>query len=95
MITAALVTTVIDGDTLEIKGGETIRLADVDAPELGTRLGQWSKTYLESRVLGKWVHIERLGQGYYGRTLAIVRIDGKSVNQEIADEQYKRGWNRA
>lgn len=62
--TVALVTKVIDGDTIEIEGGERVRYIGIDAPEIG---GKEQKTCFAAEaavkngelVKGKKVRLER------------------------------------
>ena len=84
---------VLDGDTIKVRGasGETtIRLVGIDAPELshkkrepGQPFSQQSTKYLAGMVLNKGVDIKEYGHDRYGRTLAVVLLDGKNVNLEM------------
>jgi len=86
-------TRVTDGDTITvITDGQksTIRLVGIDAPEKsrkkhepGQPFSQSSTKYLASLVLNKHVDIVSYGTDRYGRTLAVVYVDGKNVNLEM------------
>lgn len=76
---------VSDGDTIVIKenGKETkIRLAFIDAPELGQKLGPKSQQALASLLKGV-ITRKDYGTDRYGRVLAEVYADGKLVNVEM------------
>jgi endonuclease YncB( thermonuclease family) len=89
---------VIDGDTLRLAGGETVRLVGIDAPELHEgRLGRTGpfpepgavEAAARLRVLaeGRRVRVERRGQDRYGRTLARVALpDGADVAARLLSE---------
>lgn len=81
------VSRVIDGDTFEISGvtatalsgnkynaTETIRIADIDSPELNTGAGQRSKDALERKINGKTVTCTVKARDPYGRVVASVRV---------------------
>jgi endonuclease YncB( thermonuclease family) len=81
------VSRVIDGDTFEISGviatapsgrkydaTETIRIADIDAPELNTGAGKRSKDALERKINGKTVTCTVRSRDSYGRVVASVRV---------------------
>lgn len=82
---------VIDGDTIEVRTGdhvETVRLLNVDAPEVADCLYQQATDHLGSLLpVGTEVtleyDVERTDR--YGRTLAgVVKADGTLVNAEMA-----------
>lgn len=74
---------VTDGDTFDciLEGKEvTIRLYGVDAPESGQPYGDDAEQWLRDQISDKSLNIERIEEGYYGRTIAIVKINGKNIN---------------
>lgn len=75
------VVNVHDGDTLtvldESHTQHKIRLAGIDAPELGQAYGRASRDYLAKEVAGKTVSIEWNKHDKYGRTVGKVLLDGK------------------
>jgi micrococcal nuclease len=106
MIAALLVCPlfVVDGDTLRC-GRERIRLLGIDAPELpghcrrGRRCvpgNPWrSRDSLAAVIRGK-AKIERVGEDRYGRTLALVRVNGVdlSCHQLVTgNAAYKPQWD--
>lgn len=84
-----LVTKVIDGDTIEIKGGIRVRYIGIDTPESGQCGGEEATRENSQLVENKKVTLETDVQKLdrYGRTLAYVFVDGVFVNEEL----LKRG----
>lgn len=85
---------IIDGDTFAL-GSETIRISNIDAPEMPPRARCWAEARLaraaateldrirgQSPDLGQF-RITREGQDRYGRTLARVTFDGETDAGEI------------
>jgi endonuclease YncB( thermonuclease family) len=87
-----------DGDTVTILNGRNeevkVRLAGIDAPELGQGFGQASKAHLSSLVFGKQVRCESDKKDKYGRTVGKLFVDGSDVNQMMVSGcmawHYKR-----
>lgn len=85
------VVTVPDGDTLKIGhyGEEvSVRLDEIDAPELAQAYGRQSRRSLAGLCLGRYAEIQAVGKDKYGRTLARVICAGTDVNAE----QIRRGY---
>jgi len=80
---------VIDGDTFKVRGGKAIRLANVRAPELGTKGGAKARNELSERITGKTVSYDAVGKSY-GRDVANVKVAGKSVNQAMRNKGYTK-----
>lgn len=79
----AQVTYITDGDTFEctLNGNEvTIRLYGIDCPESDQSYGNEAEQWLRNAIAGKTVSIERIEEGYYGRTIAIVEHNGRNIN---------------
>lgn len=81
------VTRVIDGDTFKMRGGKAVRLANVDAPELGTKGSAKARNELRNMVGGKTVSYKTVAKSY-GRDVANVKVAGKSVNQAMRNKGY-------
>jgi micrococcal nuclease len=84
----ALVTQVIDGDTIVIEGGYKVRYIGIDTPETYPELEPFGMEALETNqelVEGKIVRLERdVSQtDKYGRLLRYVYVDGIFVNAEL------------
>lgn len=82
------VTRVLDGDTIELKGGKRIRYMGIDAPELYERWGTVAYETNRDLVEGKLVRIEEdhPDRDFYGRTLAHVWIDDVFVSERLVDD---------
>ena len=83
---------VSDGDTLNVQKVENgkfvgeivkIRMFGIDAPEKTQDYGIDSKQALEKLVNGKTLEIEEKNRDRYGRTVAVVYVNGKNVNEEM------------
>lgn len=84
--TLATVADVHDGDTLTLASGERVRLAEIDAPELGQPYGAEARAALSARVLGRTVAVEPEKRRSFGRRVAVLRVDGASVNLALVAE---------
>ena len=91
---AAVVERVIDGDTIEIAGGQKIRYLLVDTPETTQGkddcYGQDAKNFNTDLVLGKTVQLayEPGCTDMFGRLLAWVSLDGREVNSLLVERGY-------
>jgi len=76
-----------DGDTLtcldENNQQQKVRLAEIDAPELGQDFGKVSREALASMVFGKTVEVVDDGKDRYGRWIGHVIVNGSDVNREM------------
>jgi micrococcal nuclease len=74
------VTSVIDGNTLEVRASNNqvhkVMLVGIDCPELGQEFGSQAKKFLEKIILNKEVTLEFRGKDRVGNLLAVVMIDG-------------------
>jgi endonuclease YncB( thermonuclease family) len=80
------VTKVSDGDTINVTTalGDILRVrfAFIDAPEKAQEFGQECRSTLEKKLLDQDVNLEVKETDQYGRQVAEVFFDGKSVNLE-------------
>ena len=75
---------VIDGDTFTTTSRvKPVRLANVDAPEKGARGGKTATEKLKALIQGKKVEVDTVARDVYGRAVANVKVDGKSVNNAV------------
>lgn len=81
-----------DGDTFTLKSGRSlykVRLAEVDAPEMGQVFGQQARTFTEEMVLGRRVRVNVAMIDRYGRRVGEVIVeDGRVLNEELVHA----GW---
>ncbi len=84
------VTKVIDGDTVVVEGGDTIRLLGIDADERGYDCYIDAKERLENLVLGKEVYLESEieDKDIYGRYLRYLILDDVNINLELVKEGF-------
>ena len=77
---------VSDGDTISVMHNgkdEKIRIYGVDCPEKHQDFGQKAKKFTSSMVYGKMVEVEPVTTDRYGRTVGLVSVNGKSLNEEL------------
>ena len=102
------VLSVHDGDTIRC-GAERVRIADIDAPELPDspkcrdyraryawydfRKGALSRDALRHFLAKGHVTIQRQGIDRYGRTLALVRVNGMDAGEWLISQGLARRWN--
>ena len=87
----ARVVRVKDGDTYVFRKGNTdftVRLKNVDAPELKQPFGYLSFVYTSKLITGKMVSYDSTGKDFYGRVLADVWIN----NQRLDSTLISNGW---
>ena len=89
-ILEASCTRVLDGDTIEIRGGETVRLLGIDTPELGEPYAETAKWALYDWVARKPLRLEfdEAERDIYNRLLAFVYVETEEdgwvlVNAEL------------
>jgi len=87
---SAKVSRVLDGDTIEIEGGEQIRYLGVNAPESGQPFSTEATRENERLTAGRTVNLEFdvQTQDRYKRTLAYVWSGETLVNREIVKNGY-------
>jgi len=87
---------VVDGDTFWL-AGEKIRIADIDTPELDGKcpteraLAIQARDRLRELLVGGF-EVQRGGSDRYGRTLAEVAVNGRSVGETLIAEKLARRW---
>ena len=86
------VTRIIDGDTIVLDNGETVRLIGVDAPELSQPLSEDAALFLEVLLLNQSVRLEfdKDKKDKYDRTLAYVYLGDILINAKLLEMGYAR-----
>ena len=93
----------IDGDTIELEGGERVRLIGVNTPETVDprrpveRFGKEASAFTRRLAEGKAVRLEYDSETRdpYGRTLAYIYLpDGTLLNAEIIRQGYGFAYTR-
>ena len=87
---SGLCTEVYDGDTIYVEGVGKVRLVGVNTPEKGV-LGSEASTYVVKKLcLNRVVSLDIDDSKHfdrYGRTLAVVIVDGKNLNEILLKEE--------
>ena len=91
---AAVVSRVIDGDTVELTSGERVRYLLVDTPEVDGVASECyarqalalNRTLVEHRRIE--LRYEEQCTDRFGRLLAYVTVDGREVNSLLVEEGY-------
>lgn len=97
-------TCVIDGDTIRIEG-QSIRIADIDTPEVRDYACQYEKT-LGDRATLRMLALVNQGpfalsrwddrdEDVYGRKLRVLSRDGQSLGLMLVAEGLARPWDGA
>ena len=87
----AKVIRVKDGDTYVLKTKEkehTVRLLNVDAPELNQAWGLNAQRNVSELMIGKTVKFEILKTDLYGRELSRIYLDGQTLDEIL----ISNGW---
>lgn len=85
----AVCTKVVDGDTIYLDNGEKVRFVGVNTPERGVEGYIASKNFVQKLCFNKKVGIDIDDSKHndrYGRTLGVVIVDGKNVNEMLLKE---------
>lgn len=86
-IISGKVVSISDGDTITILDGNMtqhkIRIYGVDCPESHQDYGQKAKQLTSDLVFGKTIEVKVMDTDRYGRTVGIVNVDGKCLNEEL------------
>lgn len=89
-----LVVAIVDGDTLKVRCGEaaqqTVRIAQIDAPEKGQPWAEQSRQALAGLCFKVAAEVQVAGSDRYGRTVAAVSCGG--VDAGKAQVQAGMAW---
>ncbi len=83
---SARVVRVKDGDTYVLRKGKTdftVRLKNVDSPELKQPFGYLSFVYTSKLISGKMVSYDSTGKDLYGRVLADIWVDNQRLDSTL------------
>lgn len=91
-VSSGVVTDVIDGDTIVLDNGETVRYIGIDAPETDECYCAEATEMNRELVEGKTVIVigDVEDRGRHGRLLRYVIADGRFVNGELVRLGYAR-----
>jgi len=82
---------VVDGDTINVEGIGRIRFVGVNTPERGEVGYTEAKNFVKQKCLGKTVYLDIDDDKHYdkyGRTLAVVYVNGTNLNAELLQKGY-------
>ncbi len=89
------VAAVLDGDTIKLENGESVRLCGIDAPEKAQPLGTESKANLEKLIdaAGRTVIVQQRDRDRYGRIVGEVfaPVPGSAEEKYLNAEQILSG----
>lgn len=90
----AQVTRVVDGDTLELADGRSVRLIGINTPEIGQPYYNEATQFTAGLVQGQTVQLAYDAQrtDQFGRTLAYVYVGDTFVNLEIVRSGYANAY---
>lgn len=77
-----IVARAIDGDTVVLNDGRTIRLVNINTPERNERGYDEAKEFLQT-LENKTVFLENRGVEKYGRGLGVLYVDNENINLEL------------
>ena len=82
---------VADGDTITVLGARKqvrIRLYGIDTPEKGQAFGKKAKRFTSKMVFGKVVELEVMDTDRYERTVALVAVNNRILNEALLKAGY-------
>jgi len=90
----AVIDKVHDGDTLNLTGGEWVRLTGIDTPESGEYYYEEATERLRELVQGKQVTLERdiENRDMYDRLLRYIYVDDLFVNLLLVEEGFAKAY---
>ncbi|MEI7718916.1 MAG: thermonuclease family protein [archaeon] len=84
----------VDGDTLELKGGERVRLLGINTPEKKEFYGAEASNFTK-QLENQTVYLETSEKDKYGRSLGYVFLNDKLFNEEIIKNGYAHFYSYA
>lgn len=86
--TTAVISEVIDGDTVKLQNGKTVRLLGINAPEKGQPYYEESTSRLRELIEGKEVILEKDvdDKDQYGRLLRYIFLNSENINVKLVRE---------
>lgn len=88
---STVVTSVLDGDTIKVQlesGPMTVRLANIDAPELGQAGGGAAARALHERLLGREVTLDVVTKDGQEQLVAVVWLGEENVNAWLVKQGH-------
>jgi micrococcal nuclease len=93
-VTTNIVDYVIDGDTVELRDGERVRLIGINTPEMGQPYSAEAKNKLKELIEGKQVNLEKdiTERDQYGRLLRYIWLDNTLINLKMVRLGYANSY---
>jgi micrococcal nuclease len=88
---------IADGDTITVlrdKQQVRIRFYGIDCPEGGQAFSKKAKQFTSDKVFGKVVEVEPVDVDRYGRTVALVAVFRRLVNEELVNAGFAWVYTR-
>ena len=84
---SAMVSRVIDGDTIELDTGERVRFIGIDTPEIGEPLADEATLFVENLILGQrvWLEPEGRNEDRFGRLRRYIWLTEPEDPNDIAE----------
>jgi endonuclease YncB( thermonuclease family) len=79
----AVISACHDGDTCTLADGTRIRLHAIDAPELDQPYGLQAQALINRLIAGQHVDVQPTGDRSYGRIVADINLNGRSIGAEM------------
>ena len=80
-----------DGDTIKVLQNSKqvkIRLHGIDTPEKAQPFGKKAKQFTAKMVAGKIVDVKKTDTDRYGRTVAVITVNGKNLNESLVKSGF-------
>ncbi len=89
-IEESIVTKIIDGDTVVVSGGESVRLLGIDCDERGRECYTLAKNRIDELLLGKEVILESGDEDkdQYKRLLRWIFLGNENINVKMVQEGF-------
>jgi len=93
-VATAIVDYVVDGDTIELRSGERVRLIGINTPEMGQPYSAEAKNKLKELVEGKEVILEKdiTDKDQYSRLLRYIWLENTLINLEMVRLGYANSY---
>lgn len=93
-VTTSIVDYVVDGDTVELRSGERVRLIGINTPEMGQSYSVEAKNKLKELIEGKEVVLEKdiTDKDQYGRLLRYIWLGDALINLNMVKLGYANSY---
>lgn len=93
-VVVGIVDYVVDGDTIELRGGERVRMIGINTPEIGQPYSSEAKNKLKELIEGKEVVLEKdiTDRDQYGRLLRYIWLKDILINLEMVRLGYANSY---